>query len=132
MILKLDHWIFGSGYGMGTPLWDGQFYWLVDTFRQSRSSANGQMYWWSGWLGAQLKSTQWRHPKAGERRQLFERDFIVYDSRRSWFRVIVSWSLAGLPDDIEKAHQVLRRLQWELAGSPRGFRRASLDGGKEQ
>lgn len=59
MILWLDHLIFGNGYGLRSPYFDNRYYWL-----------SGQLYTWSGWLGAQLQSFQWFHPKPGEERRL--------------------------------------------------------------
>lgn len=121
MIVWLDHKIFGNGYGLGSPYFDGRFYWL-----------SGQFYTWSGWFGAQLQSFQWRHPKAGERRTLAGREFVVFSSERLFWwlwrdgivsiplplgRVRVSWALTGrdaLPDDIDEANATLRQLQKDL------------------
>lgn len=80
-ILTIDHLIFGSGRGMGSPFWDQRFYWL-----------SGDLYTFMHGFGAQLHSYQWRHPKPGERRKLAGRDFYPFQSRRRWLRVEVAWA----------------------------------------
>lgn len=114
MILSLDHAIFGNGFGDRAPFWDQRYYWLVDTYQQERDGRNGQLYQWSGWFGAQLRSIQWTHPRPGERRRLAGHDFVPFNSTRRWFRVEVSWALADLPKDIGEANAILHRLQHDL------------------
>lgn len=95
--LALDFAIFGNGFGMAQPFFDGRFYWLVDTDGgYERDGKRGRFYRWHGWLGAQLFSTQWRHPLAGESRILNGRKYVVFRSSRRWCRVEVSWRLAEL------------------------------------
>lgn len=83
MIFWLDWKLFGNGYGMASPFCDDVFYWL-----------SGRFYRWAGGLGAQLHSIEWFAPKAGTRRKLFGHEFVVFQVRRKWIRVEVSWALA--------------------------------------
>lgn len=121
MIIWLDHLIFGNGFGLKSPYFDDQYYWL--------GGRRGQLYTWNGWYGAQFQSFQWRHPKAGERRQLLGREFRALHSRRGFLwlgreyifgfplpicRVRVAWS-CSLPDGIDDANAELRKMQSELA-----------------
>lgn len=118
MIFWLDHKIFGNGYGLATPYFDGRFYWL-----------SGEIYTFSGGLGAQLTSFQWRHPKPGERRCLAGRQFVPFQSnryvwwlfRRSLFaiplpvcRVCVSWAAVNLPENLDKANEFIRHLEKDI------------------
>lgn len=82
MIIWLDHKIFGNGRGMKSPFHDDSFYWL-----------SGQLYKFTFGFGAQLRSYQWTHPKAGERRNLIGRQFTPLHSHRRWFRVSVAWCM---------------------------------------
>lgn len=100
MSLSLDHLIFGNGYGMKTPACDGVLFWL-----------SGRLYTWIGGLGAQLRSTQWTHPKPGERRTLAGYRFVVFNSSRRWIRVETSWALVELPDKLEDANEKIRALK---------------------
>ncbi|WP_230280253.1 hypothetical protein [Croceicoccus sp. Ery15] len=97
--LSLDHRIFGNGHGMATPYLDGRFYWL-----------SGELYQFHEWLGAQLFSYQWRHPKPGERRKICGQEFRPFNSERRWGRVRVSWAWTRLPDDLNEANAALREL----------------------
>jgi hypothetical protein len=113
MIVWLDHKIFGNGHGLKSPFHDDNFYWI-----------SGELYNWSGWLGAQLQSFQWRHPNASEVRELNGRRYKPFGSYRKfmWWkifplpiaRVQVSWALTDLPDDLDKANETLRKIQKEL------------------
>jgi hypothetical protein len=114
MILALDHLIFGNGYGMASPFCDARYYWLVDTHHQKRSGRNGELYQYGAGFGAQLRSRQWTHPRAGERRRLAGREFVVFHSTRRWFRVEVAWSMVGLPRAIDEANAALRELERDL------------------
>jgi hypothetical protein len=89
MILWLDHLLFGSGHGFGSPYFDQRFYWLTD----GNANRHGELYTFNAWLGAQLHSVQWRHPKPGERRLLGGRTFVPFQSHRKLFRVYVSWAM---------------------------------------
>ena len=91
-MMWLDFKIFGSGYGLGQPFFDGPFYWLVDTSGKARSGKNGRFYHWIGGFGAQLSSFEWITPKPGTRRRLAGRDFIVFQARRQGLRVECSWA----------------------------------------
>jgi hypothetical protein len=102
MIVWLDHKIFGNGYGLKSPHFDSNFYWL-----------SGEFYFWIGGLGAQLQSYQWCHPKAGEERELIGRKFRPFHSHRRWGRVEVAWA-THLPDNIDAANAELRRMKQEL------------------
>lgn len=105
-LLWLDHKIFGNGYGMKSPYFDDAFIWL-----------SGELYHWSGWFGAQLRSYQWRHPKPQERRKLAGHEFRPLDSSRRWGRVAVSWAAVGLSKDIDTANAELKALQRDLFNS---------------
>ena len=100
MILKLDHLIFGNGFGLKSPFFDNVFYLL-----------SGDLYTFSYGLGAQLTSIQWTHPKPGERRTLAEREFVVAYSSRSWLRVRVEWTMVGMPNDLDGMHSKIQELQ---------------------
>lgn len=114
-MLWLDHRIFGNGYGLATPYFDGIFYWL-----------SGRLYTWSGGFGAQLTSFQWRHPNAGEERTLAGYRFRPLHSRRRFLwlfrrsafpipvpiaRVSVAWARVDLPKDIDAANAELREME---------------------
>ena len=109
MILQLDHLIFGNGHGMATPFFDGKFFWLEDQNGKARS----QLYTWQGWFGCQLRSHQWFHPRAGERRRLRGTVFRPYNSRRKGIRVEVSWAM-NLSSDINEANEQIREFRREL------------------
>jgi hypothetical protein len=100
--LWLDHKIFGNGYGMATPYFDGKFYWL-----------SGELYTFMAGFGAQLHSYQWRHPKPGESRRLCGRDFRPFHSTRRGVRVEVAWA-THLPEDIDAKNAALRDLERDL------------------
>lgn len=102
MIVWLDHLIFGNGHGLKSPYFDDRYYWL-----------NGQFYTWSGWLGSQLQSFQWTHPRGGEVRKLAGRDYRVFQSVRRGLRVRVTWA-TRLPDNLDAANALLRKIQLEL------------------
>lgn len=117
MIVWLDHWIFGNGYGLKTPRIDDKFYWL-----------SGEFYTWSGWFGSQLQSFQWRHPKAGEERVLIGRKFKPFQSSRHFMwvwrrylfgfplpvcRVRVCWC-THISDNIDEANEELGKMEKEL------------------
>lgn len=104
-MLWLDHKIFGNGYGFASPYFDNRFYWL-----------NGELYTFSGGLGAQLKSVQWTHPKAGERRNICGQTFRPFHSHRRWGRVMVSWAWIEMPSSIDDAQTALRQLEMHLGG----------------
>ena len=102
--LWLDMLSFGDGHGMAAPYAEQNFYWM-----------SGRMYRASPGLGAQLYSTQWTHPKAGERCWLRGYEFVVFRSSRSPrfpFRVEVAWSL------IDKPGVTIAGLLADLAKSP--------------
>lgn len=102
MIIWLDHLIFGNGHGLKSPYFDDRYYWL-----------SGRLYTWSGWLGAQLQSFQWFHPRPGEERRLGGRIYKPFHSVRQGLRVRVCWC-TKLPDDINAANALLRQIQSEL------------------
>lgn len=120
MIMWLDHKIFGNGHGLASPYFDDKFYWL-----------SGELYTFMQGFGAQLHSFQWRHPLAGERRELFGYTFEVFRSSRSFLwlwrdkiwaiptpicRVSVAWGRIDLPKDIDKANAELRHMAKEVGG----------------
>jgi hypothetical protein len=78
----LDFLIFGNGRGLKSPYFDDVFYWL-----------NGRFYTWIGGFGAQLQSFEWLAPKAGTRRRLAGRDFVVFSVNRRWLKVSVAWAI---------------------------------------
>lgn len=114
MILWLDHRTFGNGFGLKSPYFDDNFYWL-----------SGELYTWTGWFGAQLQSFQWRHPKAGERRMLFGYKFYPFNSERRFMRlwsivlpiprVRVSWARVDLPEGTDAANEELRLMLQKIA-----------------
>lgn len=119
MIVWLDHKIFGNGYGMASPYFDGKFYWL-----------SGQFYTFMHGFGAQLHSYQWRHPKAGEERKLSGRCYRPFHSHRRWLylwrdkywavrlpiaRVEVAWC-THLPENIDAANAEIREIEKKLGG----------------
>lgn len=128
MILWLDHKIFGNGYGLGSPYFDGKFYWL-----------NGELYTFMQGSGAQLHSIQWTHPNAGEERKLFGYRFRPLHSHRRFLwlfkesvpiplpisRVIVAWSRVDLPKDIDEANAELRHMATQVGESHPHERRVS-------
>lgn len=103
MIIKIDHLIFGNGYGIKSPHYDNVFYWL-----------SGELYTFSYGFGAQLHSCQWTHPKPGERRTLIGREFVAFNSYRRRARVHVSWSMTRMPSDIDGMHAAIRNLKADL------------------
>jgi len=118
MILWLDHKIFGNGRGLGSPYFDNKFYWL-----------SGELYTWMSGFGAQLHSIQWRHPNAGEERELFGYRFRPLHSNRYFLwlwrdsifaiptpicRVMVAWARVDLPDGIDEANAALRDMKSQI------------------
>lgn len=101
--LPLDHWIFGNGHGFKSPFWDNRFLWL-----------DGELYTFNGWLGAQLHSVQWTHPKAQEERLLNGLRFRPFSSHRKWGRVYVSWRWADLPMPLPRSNLALEELRSSL------------------
>lgn len=110
--LALDFWIFGNGWGLAQPHCDGRFYWLNDTTAHHKRTAT--FYTTIGGFGAQLRSFQWTHPRAGERRRLCGHDFVVFQSHRRWMRVEVSWAMTRMPDDIDGKNAAIRELEKDL------------------
>lgn len=103
MIIAIDHLIFGNGYGLKSPYSDNVYYWL-----------SGELYTFSHGLGAQLHSIQWTHPKACERRTLAGREFVVFQSKRKWLRVSVSWAMVRMPDNLDDANAKIGKLKADL------------------
>lgn len=115
MIFPLDHWLFGSGWGMKSPYCDDRYYWLVDTSQKERSGRNGQLYTFSAGFGAQLTSYQWTHPKPGERRRLCNYDFVAFNSHRCGPRVSVSWAATEMDRlDLNQQRRFLDNLRDDL------------------
>lgn len=121
MILWLDHKIFGNGHGLASPYFDSKFYWL--------GGIRGEIYTFMQGFGAQLHSFQWRHPLAGERRELFGYKFEPLHSHRNflwlwrdrWFaiptpicRVSIAWGRIDLPKDLDEANYELRCMAKEI------------------
>lgn len=109
-MLALDHAIFGNGWGMKSPYFDNVFYWLKD-----HKTGRSELYTFNGWFGAQLRSCQWTHPRAGERRELCKRTFQVMHSSRRWLRVEVSWCMVDMPQGIDASNAAIRELQRDLS-----------------
>lgn len=110
MIVWLDHLIFGNGYGLASPYFNTVLYWLVD---KSHPKKKGQLYTWSGGLGAQLNSFQWLHPKPGEYRIICGREYRPFNSTRRWIRVQVSWA-TPIGTTIDEHHYHLRKIKEDL------------------
>lgn len=113
-MLWLDHLIFGNGHGLCSPYFDNTFYWLVDT-SNGRGGGKGRLYTYSGGLGAQMRSMEWKTPKAGTRRQLAGVTFTVFSVTRCGPRVEVAWAM-HLPDNIDLANAKLRAFRERLGG----------------
>lgn len=116
-MMALDFAIFGGGYGMSQPYFDGKFYWLVDTANDfTRDGRRGRFYRAKGWLGCQLQSTQWFHPLAGERRILNGREYCIFQSSRRWLRVETTWRLVELDrcQGIDEQNALIRQVLQEL------------------
>jgi hypothetical protein len=112
----LDFKLFGNGYGMGMPFWDGQLYWLVDTLNSERYERNGRFYIWIGGFGAQLKSFEWSCPRPGTQRRLGGRVYTVYNAYRRWPKWSVSWA-THLPQDLDERNKELREIEKGLGKS---------------
>jgi len=119
--------LFGNGNGMAAPHCDGRFFWLVDASIERSHKSEGRFYQFSGWLGAQLASYEWRAPNAGTRRRLAGMEFTVFQISRGWIRDPfglginifplmwrVSWSVSALPKDINAANAFLRDMEKRL------------------
>lgn len=113
-MLWLDHLIFGNGRGICSPYFDNTFYWLVDT-SGGRGAGRGRLYTYFGGFGAQMRSMEWRAPKAGTCRQLAGVTFTVFSVTRRGPRVDVAWAMR-LPDDIDLANAKLRDFRERLSG----------------
>lgn len=111
--LGVDFWIFGNGWGLAQPYFDGRFYWLNDTTPGRKRRAT--FYTFSHGLGAQLRSFQWTHPRAGERRTLCGREFVVFHSHRRGLRVEVAWAMVRLPENLDAANEAIREFGKTLA-----------------
>lgn len=87
----LDWKLFGNGHGMASPAADDAFYWL-----------SGRFYRPFGGLGAQLTSYEWSRPPAGTRRRIMDREIVIFQTHRKWFRVECSWALSPSVKDFEE------------------------------
>ena len=94
--MKLAMMLFGNGGGMKEPYFDGVFYWLNDG-----NGSPARFYKFSGGFGAQLHSFEFRAPKAGTRRVLAGREYVVFNTSRSWLGLMhqASWSAQDLPKE---------------------------------
>lgn len=103
---------FGGGYGLATPYFDGQFYWLHDQQWAREGKRVGAWYQWSGGFGAQLQSFTFSAPKAGEMRELFGHKFRVFQPpRRQGFTVRTSWALNDETPTVERLRELEQELQ---------------------
>lgn len=115
-----DFKIFGSGHGMAMPFWNGIFYWLNDSDHEYIDTAGrrhgncGDFYTFMYGFGAQLRSYQWTHPNAGERRRVAGYHISPLHSTRRWCRVEVAWHLNGLPSDTDGANKMIREFKAAL------------------
>jgi len=107
---------FGNGYGMAAPFFNQTFYWLVDTFGQTRAAKNGRFYTFMGGLGAQLHSFEWKVPKPGTRRRLAGMEFEVFNVSRGRWGIMwsVAWALVDFPRDIDKANAKIREIKEKI------------------
>lgn len=108
----LDFALFGNGYGLGQPYFDGVFYWLVD-----RETKVGRFYTFAHGFGAQLHSIEWFTPKPGTRRKLKGREFVVFSAWRYGPRVQVSWAMTRMPSDLNEKNAAIRQLGKDLLDS---------------
>lgn len=108
-MLTIDHWIFGNGFGLGSPFFDARYYWLVDEYHKPRDGKNGQLYTWTG-----LCCFQWTRPNINERRLLAGHTFQVCYSDRRWGRVQVYWSLTDMPRDVDLCDALVETVKKDL------------------
>lgn len=100
MTMRLDSAIFGGGFGLSQPHFDGVFYWI-----------SGRFYTWIGGFGAQLQSLEWLPPRAGTRRRLAGSEFVIFSVHRRWVKVRCSWALCQhMPITIEELALLKKRL----------------------
>ena len=105
--------IFGNGWGLAMPHFDGALLWL----RDKKTDGPGFWYHWIGGLGAQIESFELRRPPAGERRILNGREYTVFSTIRHGPVCRVSWALSsGLPKNLEEAHALIRQIKKEFEG----------------
>ena len=76
---------------------------------------DGRMYTWSGWFGCQLESREWLRVPAGTSRNILGETFLVFRSDREGIKYTTTWSLVGLPENIDKANERLHLLRSRLA-----------------
>lgn len=103
----------GDGYGLASPHFDDQFFWLHDMSGGQRGP--GAWYTWMGGLGAQLTSWEFRAPKAGTTRKLFGHTFRVFQNPvRRFLTVRISWATDLVPDNMERVREIKSELlKWE-------------------
>ncbi len=116
---SLDFLIFGNGFGLAMPYFDGKLYWLVDMASHKRDQRNGRFYHWIGGFGAQLGSFEWRAPLPGTRRRLAGYDFEAFSVTRRWRRHSVSWALVQRRPITREDVDILKEtLDGSLIGDP--------------
>ena len=108
--------LFGGGYGLSQPYFDGRFYWLVDTHNKERAGKHGRFYHWIGGFGAQIDSYEWRIPNPGTTRRLVNRDFRVFSVSPQWPMVRVSWAMTGMGKSLDQDNAQIADLKEALHG----------------
>lgn len=84
-MINILFYLYGSGKGLGMPLWDGTILWLVDTQGGERKTKNGRFYF-SSLRNYCIKSFELFRPEAQTVRILDNVKFkLVYTSRKGFF-----------------------------------------------
>ncbi len=98
--------IFGSGYGLGAPFWEQSFYWIPENGPGGR----GRFYTWIGGFGAQLSSFEWLSPRAGTRRHLLGKEFVIFQTSRRGLLVSCSWAVTDNITDYSEIAAIKKML----------------------
>lgn len=97
--------LFGNGFGLKSPFFDDKFYWL-----------SGNFYNWIGGYGAQLSSIEWLCPKAGTRRNLIGREFVIFNATRGRFGIKwrISWAMVNMNKSLDDDRFKIDELKQDL------------------
>ena len=84
-MIKLLFYLYGNGYGLAMPFWDGTILWLVDTQVEERETKNGRFYF-SSLRNYCVESFELFRPEAQTVRILDNVKFkLVYTTRHGLF-----------------------------------------------